>query len=320
MTRGRCHSTSEPLRARTDLRQARRPAERRERPSGAFVFARLCDVAPDGASTLITRGVLNLCHLEGTGAPETLIPGELIDGDDPDAQHCLCDPRRTPVRLALSTSYWPWMWPSPEPVDDHGRTPAATARSRSRCARRTRGRKVARRSGRPSTAPGLPVVQLRARGRGRGSDTTRRAETHTPDPPGLRRRRRSRAASSTTKTTRRRSRSTTAIRCRPRSAGGGSRCAAATGARGSSGVADDRRCQRLSVSTVINAYEGDARIHTHTFARTIPTELLMIAERLDNIDVVCTDVEPLGEFYGDSSACRCACPTNPARVGSDSRR
>ena len=28
----------------------------------AFVAARLCDVAPDGASTIITRGFLNLCH------------------------------------------------------------------------------------------------------------------------------------------------------------------------------------------------------------------------------------------------------------------
>lgn len=41
----------------------------------ATVTARLCDVAPDGSSTLITRGVLNLCHRNGHGAPEALTPG-----------------------------------------------------------------------------------------------------------------------------------------------------------------------------------------------------------------------------------------------------
>ena len=39
-----------------------------DRPS-AFVMARLCDVAPDGRSTLITRGALNLCHRAGHDDP-----------------------------------------------------------------------------------------------------------------------------------------------------------------------------------------------------------------------------------------------------------
>ncbi len=45
----------------------------------AFVAARLCDVHPDGTSTLITRGALNLCHREGHDAPVPLEPGATYD-------------------------------------------------------------------------------------------------------------------------------------------------------------------------------------------------------------------------------------------------
>jgi len=36
----------------------------------------LCDVAPDGASTRVTYGVLNLSHRESHAEPEALVPGQ----------------------------------------------------------------------------------------------------------------------------------------------------------------------------------------------------------------------------------------------------
>ena len=86
-----------------------------DRPWG-LVCARLCDVAPDGASTLITRGLLNLTHRDGHGEPRALEPGRREQvavqmkaiGQVVPAGHTL--------RLAISTAYWPWAWPSPEGV------------------------------------------------------------------------------------------------------------------------------------------------------------------------------------------------------------
>ncbi len=45
-----------------------------DRPQ-ALVSVRLCDVAPDGSSLLVTRGVLNLTHRESHEEPEPLEPG-----------------------------------------------------------------------------------------------------------------------------------------------------------------------------------------------------------------------------------------------------
>ena len=40
---------------------------------------RLCDVQPDGASTRITYGVLNLCHRNGHEFPQAVVPGETME-------------------------------------------------------------------------------------------------------------------------------------------------------------------------------------------------------------------------------------------------
>ncbi|RED18205.1 CocE/NonD family hydrolase [Pontivivens insulae] len=79
----------------------------------AQLVARLCDVAPDGASTLISYGLLNLAFRNGFEVAEPLTTGqpvtvtlaldqcayELAPG------HCL--------RLALAPSYWPFAFPEP---------------------------------------------------------------------------------------------------------------------------------------------------------------------------------------------------------------
>ena len=86
-----------------------------DRPS-ALVVVRLCDVDPDGASLLVTRGVLNLNHRNGHADTEPLVPGrryEVTVRLDAIAQRVPAGHR---LRVALSTSYWPWVWPAAEPV------------------------------------------------------------------------------------------------------------------------------------------------------------------------------------------------------------
>jgi putative CocE/NonD family hydrolase len=82
----------------------------------AQLAARLCDVAPDGTSLLVTRGVLNLTHRGGHEHPEPLEPGRrmrVVLELDAIAQAIPAGHR---VRLALSPAYWPWLWPAPERV------------------------------------------------------------------------------------------------------------------------------------------------------------------------------------------------------------
>ena len=80
----------------------------------ANVIARLCDVAPDGSSTLVTRGVLNLQARAGRDRITPWNPGE---GGDVEfelggAGHAFPPGHR--IRVALSSAYWPWIWPHAE--------------------------------------------------------------------------------------------------------------------------------------------------------------------------------------------------------------
>jgi hypothetical protein len=86
-----------------------------DRPT-AYVIARLCDVAPDGASTRIAFGVLNLSHRESHEHPAPVVPGErmVVRVQLNDAAYTVRPGHR--LRLAISTNYWPMVWPAPEPV------------------------------------------------------------------------------------------------------------------------------------------------------------------------------------------------------------
>jgi len=82
----------------------------------AMVAVRLMDVAPDGAATRVSYGLLNLTHRTGHEAPEALIPGQryqLRVPFKPVAQRFESGHR---LRLAISTSYFPMAWPPPESV------------------------------------------------------------------------------------------------------------------------------------------------------------------------------------------------------------
>jgi putative CocE/NonD family hydrolase len=82
----------------------------------AFVVARLCDVAPDGSSVRIAHGMLNLCHRDGMADPQPMVPGQGVDlvfALDQMGYRLAAGHR---LRLALSTTYWPFVWPSPHPA------------------------------------------------------------------------------------------------------------------------------------------------------------------------------------------------------------
>ncbi|MFD3974821.1 CocE/NonD family hydrolase [Streptomyces cyaneofuscatus] len=79
-------------------------------PRGQAI-ARLCDVAPDGSSTLVTRGVLNLAARHGRDRTDDWTPGDTEDVvfDLNGIGHTFPPGHR--IRLAVSSSYWPWIWP-----------------------------------------------------------------------------------------------------------------------------------------------------------------------------------------------------------------
>ena len=80
----------------------------------AQVIVRLCDLRPDGTSALITLGLLNLRHRDGFDTARTLTPGTFYDVSldlDQVAYHL---PEGHKLRLAVSSSYWPYCWPEGE--------------------------------------------------------------------------------------------------------------------------------------------------------------------------------------------------------------
>lgn len=82
----------------------------------ALLSARVCDVGPDGASTRVCHRPLNLTHQASHEFPEALEPGRIYTVSIRlSAVGYVFAPGHR-IRLALATSYWPMLWPSPEPV------------------------------------------------------------------------------------------------------------------------------------------------------------------------------------------------------------
>ncbi|MBC8242275.1 MAG: CocE/NonD family hydrolase [Alphaproteobacteria bacterium] len=82
----------------------------------ALIAVTLSEVLPDGAATRLTFGILNLTHRDGHENPVSLEPGKRYQ-----VQIKLNDcaqrlNKGSRLRIALSTSYWPIVWPSPAPA------------------------------------------------------------------------------------------------------------------------------------------------------------------------------------------------------------
>ncbi|MFJ9895813.1 CocE/NonD family hydrolase [Streptomyces sp. NPDC091280] len=106
---------SEPLGERVEI--LGRPRVRLRLDSAvprAHVVARLCDVAPDGSSTLVTRGVLNLLSRHGRDRAVEWTPGTYEDVEFELTGIGYAVPAGHRIRVAVSDTYWPWVWPHAE--------------------------------------------------------------------------------------------------------------------------------------------------------------------------------------------------------------
>ena len=79
-------------------------------------IVRLCDLAPDGSSYLIARGILNGTHRNSHSEPEPLAKDEIYELDI----ELMCTAYRFEpghrVRISISNADFPVLWPSPEPL------------------------------------------------------------------------------------------------------------------------------------------------------------------------------------------------------------
>ena len=80
----------------------------------AQIAVRLCHVHPDGASTLITYGVRNLCRSPNGERAYALDPDNIHDGTVELDHVAYTVPKGHRLRVSISNAYWPLLWPSPE--------------------------------------------------------------------------------------------------------------------------------------------------------------------------------------------------------------
>lgn len=79
----------------------------------AQLAVRLCDIHPNGASTRITYGILNLNHRDGSEFPTLLPVGIDIEIHLKLDQIAYAVPAGHKLRIAISNAYWPLIWPTP---------------------------------------------------------------------------------------------------------------------------------------------------------------------------------------------------------------
>lgn len=82
----------------------------------AQVAVRVVDVAPNGEATRVSFGVKNLNQKDSREFPQPLIPGEIYDVMVPMKSVAQRFRAGHKIRLAVSTSYFPMVWPSPKAV------------------------------------------------------------------------------------------------------------------------------------------------------------------------------------------------------------
>lgn len=82
----------------------------------AQVAVKLCELAPDGASFLVARGVLNLTHRQSHAQPQALTPGEIygVSLELSSISHVFAAGHR--IRLSIAGADWPLAWPPPRPA------------------------------------------------------------------------------------------------------------------------------------------------------------------------------------------------------------
>jgi putative CocE/NonD family hydrolase len=95
----------------------------------ATAVVRLADVAPDGTSSQVSAGILNLTHRRSHERPEPLVPGRVEEVRVPlrPAGYRFMPGHR--IRVSVASSSWPVIWPSPYPAEfELHRGPATPSR------------------------------------------------------------------------------------------------------------------------------------------------------------------------------------------------
>ncbi|MGI9334670.1 MAG: CocE/NonD family hydrolase [Gammaproteobacteria bacterium] len=82
----------------------------------ALIAVRLNDVHPDGTVARLSFGLLNLSHRESHAKPTRLQRGRFYDVTVELNEAAQSVPAGHRLRIAISTSYWPMVWPSPQPA------------------------------------------------------------------------------------------------------------------------------------------------------------------------------------------------------------
>ena len=82
----------------------------------ATFVARLCDVAPDGSSLLVSKGILNATHRDSHESPERLEPGSVyvLEFELDAVSYVFAAGHR--IRLLVASSDFPFVWPTPYPA------------------------------------------------------------------------------------------------------------------------------------------------------------------------------------------------------------
>ncbi len=109
--------TSEPLTKQVEILGRPRAVLHVASSAGvAAVVVKLADVAPDGASALVTRGILNGTRRNSLSEPSPMVPGEVYELTiELDATGWIFEAGHR-IRLALSGSDFPNVWPTPFPL------------------------------------------------------------------------------------------------------------------------------------------------------------------------------------------------------------
>lgn len=83
-----------------------------DKPQGQ-IAVRLSHIHPDGASSRITYGVLNLTHRDSASDPQPLPVGQTVTVTLPLDHIAYRVPKGHRLRIAISNAYWPMIWPAP---------------------------------------------------------------------------------------------------------------------------------------------------------------------------------------------------------------
>jgi hypothetical protein len=109
--------TSKPLAADTEILGFPRVTLHAAATAEVACFAvRLCDVAPDGASTLVCKGLLNATRRHGMNRAEPLVPGEIYQLEIELDATAWVFPKGHRIRVAISGADFPEVWPTPQPA------------------------------------------------------------------------------------------------------------------------------------------------------------------------------------------------------------